>query len=122
MDLEHEESRGSRPQPGPPSPDPGSGQQDDGQARANSFGRLYDIFIFLVLAFSVLEMLMFHLGKRQLAAAANRRGGRGSRSFMSTGGLESLLDEDDLRQVERESWSGESVQEVGGLGSCSELL
>lgn len=104
-DREHEEDRGGGGGGGRPDGDP--------ESRANSFRRLYDVFLFLALAFSVLEALMFRLGRRRLAAAAERRKGRGTRGFFSTGALESLLDEEDCRRAGWEDWPGESVEQVG---------
>lgn len=106
-DREHEQNRGGRPHPGP-GPDP----HDDPQAESDSFRRLYDAFLFLALAFSVLEALMFRLGRRRLAAAAERRKREGPRSFLSTGALESLLDEEDVPRPGWEGWEGDTVQQV----------
>lgn len=118
MDLEHEEHRGMRPAPGPPGPDP-TPEDDDPESRADSFRRLYDTFIFLALAFTVLEALMLRLGRRRLAAAEMRRKGRvGEGGFLATGALESLLDEEDLRQTGWEDWPGESVQQVRCVCGC----
>lgn len=61
---------------------------------------------------------MFRLGRRRLASAAARRGGRGSTSFLSSGALESLLDEQDVREAGWESWQGDSVQQVQFVAAC----
>ena len=111
MDLEHEQHRGVRPSPGPSGPDPAP--ENDPESRADSFRRLYDAFLFLALAFTVLEALMLRLGRRRLAAAAvRRRASMGDGGFLTTGALESLLDEEDLRQAGWEDWPGDSVQQV----------
>ncbi|CAM9480462.1 unnamed protein product, partial [Ectocarpus sp. 12 AP-2014] len=110
LDLEHEQSRGGRPHPGPPSPVPGG---DDPESQADSFRRLYDAFLCMALAFSVLEALMFRLGSRRIAANAERhrraQGFGGSLVYGS--GLESLLDEEDVRRNGWEDWRGETVQQ-----------
>lgn len=115
-DRDHEEQRGGGRQPSPPGPDPDSDPQDDPESRAASFRQLYDLFLALALAFSVLEMLIFRLGRRRLgtglSAGDNGRGRAGSRGLMFSNGLESLLDEEDLRQTGWEGWSAESVQQV----------
>lgn len=115
-DRDHEEQRGGGRQPSPPGPDPGSDPEDDPESRAASFRQLYDLFLVLTLAFSVLEMLIFRLGRRRLgtglSAGNGGRGGAGSRGLMFSNGLESLLDEEDLRQTGWEGWSAESVQQV----------
>eukprot|EP00752_Nemacystus_decipiens_P014713 g13103.t1 len=113
LDLEHEETHGGRPNPGPPGP---GGAPESPQSRTDAFRRLYDTFIVLALAFSVLEALMFRLGRRRIAANADRwrrtRGiGGGGGSFLSTGALESLLDEEDVRHAGWEDWRGETVQQ-----------
>lgn len=120
LDLQHEENRGGRPEPGPPGPshDP----EEDPQSKADSFRRLYDGFVCLALAFSVLEALMFRLGRRRIAAHDARRLRRARQQgieaggFMSTGALESLLDDDDLKRDKGwEDWrGGEAVHQVGG--------
>lgn len=117
LDLEHEETHGGRPNPGPPSPVPAP---ESPQSRTDAFRRLYDTFVVLALAFSVLEALMFRLGRRRIAANAERwrrTRGAGGGSFLSTGALESLLDEEDIRHAGWEDWRGETVQQVGA-GVC----
>lgn len=111
-DLEHEETHRGRPNPGPiPVP-------ESPQSRTDAFRRLYDTFLVLALAFSVLEALMFRLGRRRIATNAERwrraHGiGIGGGSFLSTGALESLLDEEDVKRAGWEDWRGETVQQVG---------
>eukprot|EP00903_Cladosiphon_okamuranus_P013291 g12390.t1 len=110
LDLEHEETHGGRPKPGPPSDVP-----ESPQSRTDAFRRLYDTFVVLALAFSVLEALMFRLGRRRIANNAERwrreRGVGGGGSFLSTGALESLLDEEDVRHAGWEDWRGQTVQQ-----------
>lgn len=122
QDLQHEETHGERPRPGPPSPDP---VPETPQSQADSFRRLYDTFIALALAFCVLEALMFRLGRRRIAANAERwrrsRGigggiGIGGGNFMSDNALESLLDEEDVRRAGWKDWRGETVEQVGTVG------
>lgn len=85
----------------------------------DQFGRVYDVFIFLALAFSVLEMLMFHLGRRRLVETSfYERGLRGAAvaggGNLRAGPLRSLLDEEDLREAAWESrgMQNETVQQV----------
>ncbi|CAM9524327.1 unnamed protein product [Ectocarpus fasciculatus] len=113
LDREHEKSRGSRPHPGPPSPVPGG---DDPESQTDSFRRLYDAFLCLALAFCVLEALMFKLGSRRIAANAERhrraQGFGGSLVYGNGNGLESLLDDEDVRRNGWEDWGrGETVQQ-----------
>lgn len=118
LDLQHEETHGGRPRPGPPSPIPAP---ESPQSLTDSFRRLYDTFLLLALAFSVLEALMFRLGRRRIAANAERwrrsrgigGGGGGGGGFLSTGALESLLDEEDVKRAGWEDWRGETVEQVG---------
>lgn len=63
---------------------------------------------------------MFRLGRRLIANNAERWrrergvGGGGGGSFLSTGALESLLDEEDVKRAGWEDWRGDTVQQVGG--------
>lgn len=70
---------------------------------------------------------MFRLGRRRLAANAERwrrtngiggGGGGIGGSFLSSGALESLLDEEDVRHAGWEDWRGETVQQVGWVCGC----
>ncbi|CAM9266713.1 unnamed protein product [Sphacelaria rigidula] len=80
----------------------------------DQFGRVYDQFIFMALAFSVLEMLIFHLGRRRLSDFPfnSQRGQRGGAVTVGAGALDagplrSLLDEEDLREA---AWESRGIQ------------
>ena len=114
-DLRHEEERGEARHRSPPGHDPSTDPGDDPESMAESFQRLYDVFIALALAFSVVEMLIFRLGRRRLvvasAASVTRTYRGGVRSIVSSNTLQSLLDEDDLEQARLDGWPGD-VQQV----------
>ncbi|CAM9262482.1 unnamed protein product, partial [Ascophyllum nodosum] len=113
-DLRHEEERGEARHRSPPGHDPSTDPGDDPESRAESFQRLYDVFIALALAFSVVEMLIFRLGRRRLvvasAASVTRTYRGGVRSIVSSNTLQSLLDEDDLEQAKLDGWPGDVQQ------------
>lgn len=77
---------------------PPRGSDQDGHAPDDSFRRVYDLFIFLALAFSVLEALMFRLGKRWLLRTAHGQS-LGQDGELSSEPLKSLLDDDDLQEA-----------------------
>lgn len=128
LDLQHEETHaggGGRPHPrGTDTIVPGS-PEDTPQSRAESFRKLYDTFLFLALACSMLEAVVFRFGRRHIIGAEQRRRyrrsgwggadvGLGGGGMVSINGLESLLDEEDVRESARgwEDWRGETVQQV----------
>ncbi|CAM9716864.1 unnamed protein product, partial [Scytosiphon promiscuus] len=88
---------------------PGS-PEDTPQSRAESFRKLYDTFLFLALACSMLEAIMFRFGRRHIGAANAERRRRYRRGGTGPGVSESLLDEEDVRDAAEgwEDWRGES--------------